>query len=65
MPDVVRLQAEAEDAHIRSEMARSRLEEAKSDLLKLAVRWSRAKGRRPIARSVEALDRSRHGTLDI
>jgi hypothetical protein len=66
MPDVERLQAEAEDAQIRSEMARSRSQAAKSNLRELRVSWFSAKDRRSIAeRTVGPLDRSRHGPIDI
>ncbi len=61
MPDVERLNAEAEDAQIRSEMARSRLAAAKSNVHKLGLRWSEAKHRRSMARSVRAAERSGRG----
>jgi hypothetical protein len=65
MLDVARLQADAEDAQIRSEMARSQLQAARSNLLRVIVRWSEANDRSSIARSVIALDRSRHRPIGI
>jgi hypothetical protein len=64
MADVVRLQAEAEEAKIRSEMARSRLQTAKGNLHRLGARWSRTKRRGLIAQSAGAAARSRHRSSD-
>jgi hypothetical protein len=45
MFDVSRLHAEAEQAQIRGEMARSRSLIAKASLRKRSIRWSSAKAR--------------------
>ena len=45
MPDVARLQAEAEQAEIRGEMARSRSLIAQDSLHKRTIRWTGAKTR--------------------
>jgi hypothetical protein len=45
MPDAARLYAKAQQAHVRSEMARSRLLVAKASLRERSVRWSSAKTR--------------------
>jgi hypothetical protein len=64
MPDIERLHAEAEEATIRSEMARSRLQAARSNLRDLGIRWSEAKDRPSIRQSVGPPDPSRHRPTD-
>jgi hypothetical protein len=65
MPDVERLQAEAEEAQIRSQTARSRAQAAKESLLNLGVRWAQANDRRSTPGPTEPLDRSKHPRADL
>jgi hypothetical protein len=51
MLNVERLKADAQDAQIRSEMARSQLLAAKTNLRRLGIRWSETKGRISITQS--------------
>ena len=64
MPDAERLQAKAEDAQIRSEMARSRLDAALSNLSELGIRWAESKDRGSIATPAGPPDRLTHGRTD-
>jgi hypothetical protein len=65
MPRVDRLQAEAEEAQVRSEMARSRSQAARNSMHELRVRWSIAQNRKSIdERKVVPLDRFGHGRID-
>lgn len=64
MIDVQRLQAEAEDAQIRGEMARSQSQKARSNLRHLRVRWSEAKRSSIIDWSAEPHYRSRRRAVE-
>ena len=64
MPDVGRLQADAEEAEIRGEMARAHLEAARRKMHRLGIRWSKAKERKSIALSAATLGRSSPRSMD-
>jgi hypothetical protein len=64
MPDLQRLHAEAEQAQIRGEMARSQLLIAKASARARSLRWSEAHSRRlNAARSTGAILQSPGGLL--
>ena len=59
MRDFERLHAEAEEAEVRGEMARSQLLAAKASVRERSVRWSRIHSRGPkIARSADGIERT-------
>lgn len=59
MVDFERLHAEAEEAQVRGEMARSQLLAAKASARRRSIRWSRThSGRLKAARSAGAIQRA-------